>query len=78
MAKIRIILADDHTLFRQGIRTLISAEADMEVVGEAANGVHSPCERPPDRGRSGQGTRRSEREDRRDRDECALEHVKLL
>ena len=38
MAKIRILLADDHTLFRQGIRTLISAEADMEVVGEASNG----------------------------------------
>src|SRR6476620_6057116 len=38
MAKIRIMLADDHTLFRQGIRTLISAEADMEVVGEASNG----------------------------------------
>jgi len=38
MAKIRIMLADDHTLFRQGIRTLISAEADMEVIGEASNG----------------------------------------
>src|SRR4051794_39773332 len=38
MAKIRIMLADDHTLFRQGIRTLISAESDMEVVGEASNG----------------------------------------
>ena len=38
MAKIRILLADDHTLFRQGIRTLISAETDMEVVGEASNG----------------------------------------
>ncbi len=38
MAKIRIMLADDHTLFRQGIRTLISAETDMEVVGEASNG----------------------------------------
>ena len=38
MAKIRIMLADDHTLFRQGIRTLISAEPDMEVVGEASNG----------------------------------------
>ena len=35
---IRTLLADDHTLFRQGIRTLISAEADMEVVGEASNG----------------------------------------
>jgi len=38
MAKIRIMLADNHTLFRQGIRTLISAELDMEVVGEASNG----------------------------------------
>src|SRR3989442_2697738 len=39
MAKIRILLTDDHTLFRQGIKTLISAEADMEVVGEASNGT---------------------------------------
>lgn len=38
MNKIRVILADDHTLFRQGIRTLISAESDIEVVGEASNG----------------------------------------
>jgi two-component system response regulator NreC len=38
MAKIRLLLADDHTLFRQGIRNLISTEADMEVVGEASNG----------------------------------------
>src|SRR3979409_2656639 len=38
MSKIRILLADDHTLFRQGIRTLIAAEPDREVVGEASNG----------------------------------------
>ena len=38
MAKIRVFLTDDHTLFRQGIKTLISAEPDMEVVGEASNG----------------------------------------
>jgi len=37
MPKIRILLIDDHTLFRQGIRTLLSAEPDMEVAGEAAN-----------------------------------------
>src|SRR5579884_629353 len=51
MAKIRIMLADDHTLFRQGIRTLISAEADMEVVGEASNGsdaVDKAAEARPD------------------------------
>ena len=38
MSKTKILLADDHMLFRQGIRTLISAEQDMEVVGEASNG----------------------------------------
>jgi len=37
MVKIRVLLTDDHTLFRQGIRTLLSAEPDLEVVGEAAN-----------------------------------------
>jgi two-component system response regulator NreC len=37
MAKIRVLLTDDHTLFRQGIKTLVAAESDMEVVGEAAN-----------------------------------------
>ena len=37
MSKIRVLLTDDHTLFRQGIRTLLSAEADLEVVGEAGN-----------------------------------------
>jgi two-component system response regulator NreC len=31
-------LADDHTLFRQGVRTLLASETDMEVVGEAADG----------------------------------------
>ena len=32
------MLADDHTLFRQGVKTLFTAEPDIEVVGEAANG----------------------------------------
>src|SRR5581483_8336656 len=35
MAKIRVLLTDDHMLFRQGVRTLLSAEPDLEVVGEA-------------------------------------------
>jgi DNA-binding NarL/FixJ family response regulator len=51
MAKIRILLADDHTLFRQGIRQLISAESDMEVIGEASNGsdaVDRAAELKPD------------------------------
>ena len=41
MAKIRVLLTDDHTLFRQGIRTLLSAEPDLEVVGEAADAFES-------------------------------------
>jgi DNA-binding NarL/FixJ family response regulator len=41
MAKIRILLTDDHTLFRQGIRTLIAAEPDMEVCGEASNAAEA-------------------------------------
>ena len=39
MPKIRILLTDDHALFRQGIKTLLSAEPDMEIVGEASNGA---------------------------------------
>ncbi|MCX6630364.1 MAG: response regulator transcription factor, partial [Candidatus Solibacter sp.] len=39
MAKIRVLLTDDHTLFRHGVRTLLAAEADMEVIGEAANAM---------------------------------------
>lgn len=35
---IRIILADDHQIIREGIRALLDKESDMEVVAEAANG----------------------------------------
>lgn len=38
MSSIRIVIADDQTLFRQGLRTLLSVQPDMEVVGEASNG----------------------------------------
>lgn len=38
MKKIRILLADDHTLVRRGFSMIIAAQADMEVVGEASNG----------------------------------------
>lgn len=36
--KITVLLADDHTILRQGIRTLLETQPDMEVVGEATNG----------------------------------------
>jgi len=35
--KARILLADDHTLVRDGLRRVIEAESDLKVVGEAAN-----------------------------------------
>jgi DNA-binding NarL/FixJ family response regulator len=38
MEKIRILLADDHTIVRQGIHALLSDEVDMVVVGEADDG----------------------------------------
>ena len=38
MKKISVLLAEDHTVVRQGLKSLLSAEADIEVVGEAANG----------------------------------------
>jgi len=34
----KVLLVDDHSLFREGIRALLSAEPDIEVVGEAADG----------------------------------------
>ena len=37
-AQIRVLLVDDHALFRQGVRALLEAERDIEVVGEAWNG----------------------------------------
>jgi len=36
--KIRVILADDHTILRSGLKALLNMEPDMEVVGEAADG----------------------------------------
>ena len=36
--KIKVLLADDHAVFREGMRTLLEREQDLAVVGEAANG----------------------------------------
>jgi DNA-binding NarL/FixJ family response regulator len=38
MKRIRILLADDHAVVRQGFKMILSAEKDMEIVGEAGNG----------------------------------------
>ncbi len=38
MDKINVLIADDHTVFRQGMRKMLESEEDMAVVGEAATG----------------------------------------
>ena len=38
MQKIKVLIVDDHTLVRDGIRALLALVADINVVGEAANG----------------------------------------
>jgi two-component system, NarL family, response regulator NreC len=38
MKRIRILLADDHAVVRQGFKLILSAQSDMEIVGEAGNG----------------------------------------
>jgi DNA-binding NarL/FixJ family response regulator len=41
MNPVRILLADDQALFREGLRTLLSIEESIEIAGEAANGVEA-------------------------------------
>ena len=38
MRKLRILLADDHAVIRQGLKLLVDAQPDMEVIGEAGDG----------------------------------------
>jgi len=38
VSTLRILLADDHAMMREGLRSLVNAQADMEVVGEAGDG----------------------------------------
>ncbi len=39
MGKIRVLLADDHSLFREGMASILNAQPDFEVIGEAADGL---------------------------------------
>jgi DNA-binding NarL/FixJ family response regulator len=38
MNALRIFLADDHTVMREGLKSLVNAQSDMDVIGEADNG----------------------------------------
>ncbi len=46
MTPLRIFLADDHAVVREGLKALINAQSDMAVVGEAADGL-AACEQAP-------------------------------
>lgn len=51
MSKIRILLADDHAVVRQGTRQLLACEEDLEVIAEAGDGaeaVRLACVHAPD------------------------------
>ena len=51
MTSIRILIADDHGIVRSGVRSLVAAEQDLEVVAEAADGlsaVQKATESQPD------------------------------
>lgn len=39
MARIRVLLADDHHLFREGVANILNAQPDLEVIGEASDGL---------------------------------------
>jgi DNA-binding NarL/FixJ family response regulator len=41
MEQVRVLLADDHALFREGLAGIISAQPDMQVVGEANDGLEA-------------------------------------
>jgi DNA-binding NarL/FixJ family response regulator len=43
----RVVIAEDHTLFRQGLKALLSLEPEFEVVGEAADGFQAIQSRVP-------------------------------
>src|ERR1700723_4052712 len=41
LTPIRIVIADDHPIFRDGLRRLLESEGDMKVVGEACDGLEA-------------------------------------
>jgi DNA-binding NarL/FixJ family response regulator len=44
MAKIRVLIVDDHAIVRDGLRMVINPQPDIEVVGEAADGHEALCQ----------------------------------
>ena len=38
---VRIVIADDHPIFRDGLRRLLESEPDLKVIGEASDGAEA-------------------------------------
>ena len=62
---IRVLIADDHAVVRQGLRTFLDLQADIDVVGEAADGEEAVA---------GRGRARARRDPARPRDAAARRH----
>jgi DNA-binding NarL/FixJ family response regulator len=41
LARTRLLIVDDHEIFRKGLRSLVESSAELEICGEAANGVEA-------------------------------------
>ena len=41
MSKIRVLLVDDHSLFREGLKNILASQPDFDVIGEASDGLEA-------------------------------------
>ncbi len=44
MSRVRVLIVDDHAVVRAGLRMLLSADADLEIIGEAGDGADALCQ----------------------------------
>lgn len=44
MSRLRVLIVDDQAMFREGVQTLLSLQPDLNVVGEAADGIQAVAE----------------------------------
>ncbi len=51
MRELKLVIVDDHAIFREGLRALLDMEEDFQVIGEASQGAEAVAmvlEEPPD------------------------------
>ena len=52
MTEIRILVADDHPLFREGVRAMLHREPEIRIVGEATTGAEAIAGAQPNSSRT--------------------------